>query len=130
MQQNSVVQLSAVDEMLPFSRLLFLGLQHVLVMYAGDVAVPLIVSETLRLPASQTVMLINSSLFVAGIATLIQCLGVWKFGARLPVMMGATFLSVAPMISIGLESHIGLRRPGYFDRTFNGTDSWPLSASR
>jgi xanthine/uracil permease len=64
---------------LPFSQLLFLGLQHVLVMYAGDVAVPLIVSETLHLPASVTVMLINySSLFVAGIATLIQCLGVWK----------------------------------------------------
>jgi xanthine/uracil permease len=34
----------AVDEVLPFSRLLFLGLQHVLVMYADDVAVPLIVA--------------------------------------------------------------------------------------
>jgi len=107
-----MMQVSAVDEVLPFSRLLFLGLQHVLVMYAGDVAVPLIVSETLRLTASETVMLINSSLFVAGIVTLIQCLGVWKFGARLPVMMGATFLSVAPMISMGLESHIGLQ--GYY----------------
>src|SRR5258707_3464624 len=112
MQQNSVMQVSAVDEVLPFSRLLFLGLQHVLVMYAGDIAVPLIVSETLQLPASQTVMLINSSLFFAGIVTLIQCLGVWKFGARLPVMMGATFLSVTPMISMGLEPHIGLQ--GYY----------------
>jgi len=111
-QKNSLMQLSAVDEVLPFNRLLLLGLQHVLVMYAGDVAVPLIVSETLQLPASQTVMLINSSLFAAGIVTLIQCLGVWKFGARLPVMMGATFLSVAPMISMGLESHIGLQ--GYY----------------
>jgi NCS2 family nucleobase:cation symporter-2 len=58
------------------------------------------------------VVLINSSLFVAGIATLIQCLGLWKLGARLPVMMGATFLSVAPMISMGLESHLGLQ--GYY----------------
>ena len=90
MQQNSMTQLSAVDEVLPFSRLLFLGLQHVLVMYAGDVAVPLIVSEALQLPASDTVTLINSSLFAAGIVTLIQCLGVWRFGARLPLMMGAT----------------------------------------
>ncbi len=108
-QQNSMMQLSAVDEVLPFNRLLLLGLQHVLVMYAGDIAVPLIVSETLQLPASQTVMLINSSLFAAGIVTLIQCMGVWKFGVRLPVMMGATFLSVAPMISMGLEPHIGLQ---------------------
>jgi xanthine permease len=111
-QQNSMMQLSAVDEVLPFNRLLLLGLQHVLVMYAGDIAVPLIVSEALQLPASETVTLINSSLFAAGIVTLIQCLGVWKFGARLPVMMGATFLSVAPMISIGLEPYIGLR--GYY----------------
>ena len=76
---------SAVDEVLPFSRLLFLGLQHVLVMYAGDVAVPLIVSETLHLPASEIVVLINSSLFVAGIATLIQCLGVWKKFEFVPI---------------------------------------------
>src|SRR5258708_32931887 len=100
MQQNSVMQVSAVDEVLPFSRLLFLGLQHVLVMYAGDIAVPLIVSETLQLPASQTAMRINSSLFVAGIVTLIQCLGVCKFGARLPVMMVATFLSVRPTLAM------------------------------
>ncbi len=39
MQQNSMMQLSAVDEVLPFNRLLLLGLQHVLVMYAGDIAV-------------------------------------------------------------------------------------------
>ena len=45
-QKNSLMQLSAVDEVLPFNRLLLLGLQHVLVMYAGDIAVPLIVSET------------------------------------------------------------------------------------
>src|SRR5258708_12179392 len=112
MQQNSVMRVAAGDEVLPFSPLLFLGLQHVLVMYAGDIAVRLSVSETLQLSASQTVMVINSSLFVAGIVTLIQCLGVWKFGARLPVMMGATFLSVTPMISMGLEPHIGLR--GYY----------------
>ena len=114
-QQNpvtTVAPVSAVDEMLPFGRLLILGLQHVLVMYAGDIAVPLIISEALHLPAAQTVVLINSSLFAAGIATLIQCLGIWKFGARLPVMMGATFLSIAPMISMGLDPHIGL--PGFY----------------
>jgi uric acid transporter len=97
------------DEKLPPHRLLLLGFQHVLVMYAGDIAVPLIVSEALHLPVDQTVVLINSSLLVAGVATLIQCLGVWKFGVRLPVMMGATFLSVAPMISMGLDPEIGLQ---------------------
>src|SRR5690242_13623614 len=40
---------SAVDERPPLARLLILGLQHVLVMYGGDVAVPLLVSDALHL---------------------------------------------------------------------------------
>ena len=34
-----------VDELLPLPRLVPLGLQHVLVMYAGAVAVPLIIGR-------------------------------------------------------------------------------------
>ena len=90
-------------------RLLVLGFQHVLVMYAGNVAVPLLVAAALKLPSDQTAFLINADMFAAGIATLIQTLGIWKFGARLPVMMGATFLSVSPMIAMGLNPGIGLR---------------------
>ncbi len=36
-----------VDERLPNARLFTLGLQHVLVMYAGAVAVPLIIGRAL-----------------------------------------------------------------------------------
>jgi len=39
-----------VDEMLPAPKLFALGLQHVLVMYANAVAVPLIVGGALHLP--------------------------------------------------------------------------------
>src|ERR1700691_2270940 len=39
-----------VDEFLPVPKLLTLGLQHVLVMYAGAVAVPLILGRALKLP--------------------------------------------------------------------------------
>ncbi len=38
-----------VDERLPAGKLTALGLQHVLVMYAGAVAVPLIVGRALKL---------------------------------------------------------------------------------
>jgi NCS2 family nucleobase:cation symporter-2 len=38
----------AVDEILPAPRLAALGIQHVLVMYAGAVAVPLIISKSCR----------------------------------------------------------------------------------
>ena len=90
-----------VDEHLPLGRLTALGLQHVLVMYAGAVAVPLIVGRALNLSPDQVAKLISADLFVCGLVTLIQALGATRwFGIQLPVMMGVTFASVAPMISM------------------------------
>ena len=54
-----------VDAILPAPRLFALGLQHVLVMYAGAVAVPLIVGRALQLPPDQVALLVNADLFVA-----------------------------------------------------------------
>ncbi|MDW5442697.1 nucleobase:cation symporter-2 family protein [Polaromonas sp. SM01] len=90
-----------VDERLPAGKLTALGLQHVLVMYAGAVAVPLIVGRALKLSPEQVAMLISADLFCCGIVTLIQALGATQwFGIRLPVMMGVTFASVAPMVAM------------------------------
>lgn len=64
-----------VDERLPTSKLAALGLQHVLVMYAGAVAVPLIIGRALGLSPEQVSMLISADLFCSGIVTLIQAMG-------------------------------------------------------
>ena len=61
-----------VDEVLPYPRLFTLGLQHVLVMYAGAVAVPLIIGRALKLPPEEIAFLITADLFCCGIATLIS----------------------------------------------------------
>lgn len=92
-----------VDEMLPAPKLITLGLQHVLVMYAGAIAVPLIVGRALKLPPEDVAFLISADLFCCGIVSILQSLGAspW-FGIRLPVMMGVTFASVGPMVSIAL----------------------------
>ena len=93
---------SPVDEVPPVGRLLVLGVQHVLVMYAGCVAVPLIVGSALGLDTRTIGLLVNADLVVAGIITLIQTLGVGKIlGVQLPVVTGATFAAVTPMILIG-----------------------------
>jgi NCS2 family nucleobase:cation symporter-2 len=90
-----------VDEVLPAPRLLILGLQHLFIMYAGAVAVPLIVGGSLGLPTSTIGLLVNADLLVSGIATLIQSVGISKiFGVRLPVVAGATFTVLSPMIII------------------------------
>lgn len=93
-----------VDQVLPPGRMLAYGLQHVLAMYAGIVAVPLILATAIDLPQEQVVYIINASFFMCGVATLLQAVGVWKFGARLPIVQGTTFASVTPMILIG-EAH-------------------------
>ena len=96
-----------VDEVLPAGKLAALGLQHVLVMYAGAVAVPLIVGRALKLSPEQVAMLISADLFCCGLVTLIQSLGATQwFGIKLPVMMGVTFASVAPMVAMA-NSHPG-----------------------
>jgi NCS2 family nucleobase:cation symporter-2 len=90
-----------VDEKLPVPRLAALGLQHVLVMYAGAVAVPLIVGRALKLNPEQVALLISADLFCCGLVTLIQSFGMTRwFGIKLPVMMGVTFASVGPMIAM------------------------------
>lgn len=96
-------QVHPIDEMLPLSKLVSYGLQHVLAMYAGAVAVPIILANALGLSSQDLIRLINADLFACGIATLIQTLGVGPVGARIPMIQGVTFASVAPMIIIGSE---------------------------
>ncbi|HGP2903176.1 TPA: nucleobase:cation symporter-2 family protein, partial [Salmonella enterica] len=94
---------------LPLGQMFILGLQHVLVMYAGAVAVPLIIGGSLGLSKSQVVYLINSDLFSCGIVTLAQCLGLGRFaGIRLPVIMAVTFAAVMPIVAMGHDPNIGL----------------------
>nr|WP_237482219.1 nucleobase:cation symporter-2 family protein [Lichenibacterium sp. 6Y81] len=99
---------AAVDERLPPSRLLPLAVQHVLVMYAGAVAVPLIVGRALNLPPDQVAFLISADLFAGGLATLVQSFGLPGIGIRLPVMMGVTFASVGPMLAMAATPEVGL----------------------
>jgi len=92
-----------VDEIPPARQLITYGLQHVLVLYAGAVAVPLILGSALGLTNAQIVLLINANLLTSGVATLIQTIGFWKFGARLPLVQACSFIALAPMIMIGKE---------------------------
>ncbi|MBP7641677.1 MAG: purine permease [Thauera sp.] len=94
-------QVHPVDQKLPGARLAALGMQHVLVMYAGAIAVPLIVGRALGLTPEQVALLISADLFCCGLVTLIQSLGFGKyFGIKLPVMMGVTFAAVGPMVAM------------------------------
>lgn len=94
-------KVSPVDEKLPMGRNLLFAFQHVLAMCAGAVAVPLIVGNAAGLSQNEIVFLINADLFVAGIATLIQSLGLGKhIGAKIPMVEGTSFATVNAMVAI------------------------------
>ncbi|WP_424211147.1 nucleobase:cation symporter-2 family protein [Streptomyces sp. BI20] len=90
-----------VDETLPPFKMFTSGLQHVAAMYAGVVAPPMILGPALGLSAKETAFLMGASLFTAGLATLLQTIGFWKIGAKLPFVNGVSFAGVTPMIAIG-----------------------------
>lgn len=96
-----------VDEYPGHVKLLVLGFQHVLAAYAGAVAVPLFVGWALvdagRMSPSDIPHLIAADLFVAGIATIVQSVGIWRFGVRLPLIQGCTFSAAIPMVTIGSQ---------------------------
>jgi xanthine permease len=90
-----------VDEVLPSQRLFILGLQHLFIMYAGAVAVPLIVGPAVGLKERDIGILVSADLLVSGIASIIQSVGIGRvMGVRLPVVAGATFTVLNPMIII------------------------------
>ncbi len=93
-----------VDEVLPVPQLALYGFQHVVAFYAGAVLVPIIIAGAINLPPEQLVKLITADLFTCGIASIIQAVGIWKIGVRLPLLQGVTFAGVSPIIAIGLAN--------------------------
>ena len=96
-----------VDEVLPPQKLAVYGLQHVMAFYAGAVIVPILLAGAIGLNEEQLIHLINADLFTCGIASILQSVGVWKIGVRLPLLQGVTFTAVTPMIIIGLDRGSG-----------------------
>ena len=97
-----------VDQILPAPKLAIYGFQHVLAFYAGAVIVPILLASAIHLTPAQLAYLINADLFTCGIASIIQSVGFWKIGVRLPLLQGVTFSAVTPMISIGLAQGGGV----------------------
>lgn len=99
------------DEKLGIGANIAYGLQHVLTMYGGIVAVPLIVGQAAGLSPSDVGLLVTASLFAGGLATILQTLGLPFFGSRLPLVQGVSFSGVATMVAIsgngGIPSILG-----------------------
>ncbi|WP_381561903.1 uracil-xanthine permease family protein [Streptomyces eurythermus] len=91
----------AVDARVPLRRLVPLAAQHVLAMIAAPVSTVFLVAGTLRMPPGATASLLSAVLLLCGAGALLQSLGVWRIGGRLPFVMlpggaaTALFLQIA-----------------------------------
>lgn len=102
-----VVDTAPEDERLPLGRTIMFGLQHVLTMYGGIIAPPLIIGQAAGLDSSQIALLVACCLFIGGLATILQSYGIPFFGSKLPLVQGTSFASVSTMGAIvsGAPTH-------------------------
>lgn len=83
-----------------------LGLQHLLAMYSGAVAVPLLIGTALKFNAEQMTYLVSIDIFMCGLATLLQLMRNKYFGIGFPVILGCAIQAVAPLQMIGQKFSI------------------------
>ncbi len=86
-----------VDEIpKPFSKAVFLGIQHVLTMFGATVSVPLLLGPIMGMTPEQIAVLISAVMLASGVATFLQV----NFGTRLPIIQGVSFAFLGPFFGI------------------------------
>ncbi|MFO8192350.1 MAG: solute carrier family 23 protein [Bacillota bacterium] len=80
----------------PFTKALFLGIQHVLTMFGATVSVPLILAPAMEMSPEQTALLVASVMLASGVATFFQV----NYGTRLPIIQGVSFSFLGPFFAI------------------------------
>lgn len=98
------------DEKLGVGPTIGYGVQHILAMFGGVIAVPLIVGGAAGLDTADRALLVACSLFVSGASTLLQTVAVPYFGSQLPLVQGTSFAAVSTILAIiGDRGHEGLQ---------------------
>jgi xanthine permease len=98
-------QLRDPDYMPPIGQAIPLGIQHVLAMFVSNVTPAIIVATAAGFGfgtegAGDLVYMLQMSMLFAGIATLLQTIGIGPVGARLPIVQGTSFAFLPIMIPL------------------------------
>ncbi|WP_410207492.1 uracil-xanthine permease family protein [Fusobacterium sp.] len=92
-----------LDGIPPLREAIPLGLQHVLAMFVSNITPLIIVSGALGLPADTKTFLIQCTMLVAGLNTMLQAYTLGPVGAKLPIVVGTSFAFVPVALSIGTQ---------------------------
>ena len=96
-------QLRDPNYMPPLAQAVPLGIQHVLAMFASNVTPAIIIAGVAGFgfgspDVGNLIYMIQMAMFFAGVATLIQTIGMGPIGARLPIVQGTSFAFLPVMI--------------------------------
>ena len=87
----------------PIKDIIPLGLQHVVAAIVGVITPALLISGTCNLSVSDQTLLIQMSLIITGLSTLLQLFPIGRIGAGLPLIMGVSFAYIPTLLAIGGE---------------------------
>lgn len=101
-----------------------LGLQHIMAMFMGNITPIIIVANIFGFSQDIKINLIQSTILVAGLNTLVQVYRIGVMGAKLPVVVGTNFSFAPVAISIagkfGYEGVLGAALIGGIFEVFLG----------
>lgn len=99
---NAVDPVFRLEGIPPAGQLIPLGMQHVVAAIVGIITPAILVANTCGLSDSDKTLLIQVSLIVTGLATLLQLYTIaHKVGSGLPVVFGISFAYVPTLLAIG-----------------------------
>mgnify|MGYP001042291377 CR=1 FL=1 len=108
----------------PVGMAISMALQHLVAMVVGCVTPAIIIAHAAGLPQSQRVLLIQASLVMSAVTTLLQLFPIGgRFGAGLPVIFGVSFAYLPSMQAI-VSGHGGLRGEVTLPGTLTGRFVW------
>ncbi len=110
----SIDNIYNLDGRVPLLKAIPFGIQHILAMFVANITPIVIIAYAATfvgrdggVTPSEVAMLIQSSMFIAGIGTLIQLYPIWRIGAKLPVVMGVSFTFVGSLSFIAATYGFG-----------------------
>lgn len=84
------------DKPATFKETMAVSIQHVLSMFSGTVAVPLLLAPIMGMNVQETGLLVSIVLLTSGLSTFVQVF----LGTRLPIIQGASFVFLGTFLSV------------------------------
>lgn len=103
----STDNLYSLNGCVPVHKAILFGLQHILAMFIANLAPILVVITAVPISGIDKTSVLQNAMFIAGIGTIVQLYPIWRFGGRLPIVVGVSFTFVGMLIYVGVNYGYG-----------------------